>query len=216
MAGGRHRAPSCCQVVGRFGGTLGPLDDGWALLPPQQLVVLEEALVAGHPVGTVREGQETWTGEGRAGTEGAGSSTHWGQGWDGEGRAGDAGWGHASWGRMDLRLPTPCCQALTKAVHAPAFELALKGHIVEAGKNADAVELPLHKLPLVPEGEEFLRQKLPAERGDAWGVHTGVPRSPGAIREGEHTTAMEESILKVPHVSGAISKRQLPHTMPAT
>lgn len=121
-----------------------------------------------------------------------------------------------SWGRMDLRLPTPCCQALTKAVHAPAFELALKGHIVEAGKNADAVELPLHKLPLVPEGEEFLRQKLPAERGDVCGVHTGVPHSPGAIREGEHTTAMEESILEVPHVSGAISKRQLPHTMPAT
>lgn len=63
--GGRGRgAPSRCQVVGRLGGTLGPLDDGWALLPPQQLVVLKEALVAGHPVGAIREGQETWGGKG--------------------------------------------------------------------------------------------------------------------------------------------------------
>jgi len=57
---GRGRGgPSRRQVVGRLGGALGPLDDGRALLPPQQLVVLEEALVAGHPVGAVGEGQET-------------------------------------------------------------------------------------------------------------------------------------------------------------
>lgn len=76
-----HGAPSCCQVVGRLGGTLGPLDDSWALLPPQQLVVLEEALVTGHPVGAVGEGQETWGGEGRARSDGAGSSTHQDRGW---------------------------------------------------------------------------------------------------------------------------------------
>lgn len=80
-----------------------------------------------------------------------------------------------SWGRMDLRLPAPCCQALTEAVHTPAFELALKGHVVKAGKDTNAVELPLHKLPLVPEWEEFLRQKLPTERGDVCrGAHRGA------------------------------------------
>lgn len=47
-------------------------------------------------------------------------------------------------------------------------------------------------------------------------MHTGEPHSPGAVGECEHTTAMEEPVLKVPHVSGAISKRQLPHTVPAT
>lgn len=40
--------------------------------------------------------------------------------------------------------------ALTEAIHTPAFELALKSHVVAAGEDADAVELALHKLPLVP------------------------------------------------------------------
>lgn len=48
------------------------------------------------------------------------------------------------------------------------------------------------------------------------GVYAGVPRSPGAIREGEHAAAVEQPVLKVPHVSGAISKRQLPNAVPAT
>lgn len=39
---------------------------------------------------------------------------------------------------------------------------------------------------------------------------------PGAIGEGEHATAMEEPILKVPNVSSAISKRQLSDAVPAT
>lgn len=63
---------SRCQAVGRLGGALGPLDDGCALLPPQQLVVLKEALIAGHAVRAIREGQETWGGEARAGSEEAG------------------------------------------------------------------------------------------------------------------------------------------------
>lgn len=68
------RAPSRCQAVGRLGGALGPLDDGRALLPPQQLVVLKETLVAGHAVRAIGEGQETCGGEGSAGSEEAGAA----------------------------------------------------------------------------------------------------------------------------------------------
>lgn len=64
--------------------------------------------------------------------------------------------------------------ALTEAVHAPAFELALKGHVVTAREDSDAIELALHKLPLVPVREGLLRQQLPAARGNARG---GVGRS---------------------------------------
>lgn len=74
-----------------------------------------------------------------------------------------------SWSRGGLRLPAPFRRALTEAIHAPAFELALKGHVVAAGEDADAVELALHKLPLVPAQEELLRQQLPAASGDARG-----------------------------------------------
>lgn len=72
-------------------------------------------------------------------------------------------------GRVGLRLPVPCCRALTEAVHAPAFELALKGHVITAGEDADAIELALHKLPLVPAQEELLRQQLPMASWDAQG-----------------------------------------------
>lgn len=47
-------------------------------------------------------------------------------------------------------------------------------------------------------------------------MYLGAPRSPGAVGEGEHTTAVEEPVLEVPHVSGAIGKCQLPDAMPAT
>lgn len=59
--------------------------------------------------------------------------------------------------------------ALTKAVHTPAFELALKGHVVTAGEDPDAIELALYKLPLVPVWEDLLRQQLPSARGNARG-----------------------------------------------
>ena len=80
-----------------------------------------------------------------------------------------------SWGRTGLRLPAPCRQALTEAIHTPAFELALKGHVVAAGEDTDAVELALHELPLVPAREKPLRQQLPAASGDAReGVRRGA------------------------------------------
>lgn len=124
--------------------------------------------------------------------------------------------GVLSWGHVGLRLPTPCRRALTKAIHTPAFELALKGHVVAAGEDADAVELALHKLPLVPVWEELLRQQLPVASRMPGGAYMGVPRSPGAVGEGEHAAAVEEPILKVPHISGAVGKCQLPNAMPAT
>lgn len=74
-----------------------------------------------------------------------------------------------SWG-----LPAPCHLALTEAIHAPAFELALKGHVVTAGEDADAVELALHELPFIPVREELLRQRLPMASGNAQG---GVRRA---------------------------------------
>jgi len=43
-----------------------------------------------------------------------------------------------------------------------------------------------------------------------------VLRSPGAVGKAEHAAAMEEPILKVPHVGGAIGKRQLADTVPAS
>jgi len=86
-----------------------------------------------------------------------------------------------NWGHAGLRLPAPCRQALTEAVHAPAFELALKRHVVTAGEDADAVELALHKLPLVPAREELLRQQLPGHAGMpggcTWGCHAHLEPS---------------------------------------
>lgn len=63
---------------------------------------------------------------------------------------------------------------LTEAIHAPAFELALKGHVVTAGEDSNTVELALHKLPLIPVWEDLLRQQLPTASGNA---HGGVRRS---------------------------------------
>lgn len=121
-----------------------------------------------EPSGKVRR-----PGEGRAGSDGAGSSIHRGWGWrDG---AGAAGQGHAELVPCRAAAATQFHQALTKTIHAPAFELALKGHVVAAGEDADAVELALHKLALVPAREELLRQQLPAASGDAQGgVHVGA------------------------------------------
>lgn len=59
--------------------------------------------------------------------------------------------------------------ALTEAIHAPAFELALKSHVVTAGEDSNATELALHKLPLVPVWEDLLRQQLPTASGNAQG-----------------------------------------------
>lgn len=64
--------------------------------------------------------------------------------------------------------------ALTEAIHAPAFELALKGHVVTAGEDSNTIELALHKLPLIPVWEDLLRQQLPMASGNAQG---GVRRS---------------------------------------
>lgn len=156
------RAPSRREVVGRLGGALRPLDHRLALLPPQQLVVLEEALVAGHPVRAVRERQQPWGGKGResrgreqrtwglslgrqGGTQREGSTA-------GQGRAGCAepGWARGPGCTSHSSRTPPGCRALTEAIHAPAFELALEGHVVVAGEDADTAELALHELPLVP------------------------------------------------------------------
>uniref|UniRef100_A0A8B9PBH9 Phosphatidylinositol 4-kinase type 2 n=8 Tax=Aves TaxID=8782 RepID=A0A8B9PBH9_APTOW len=166
-------------------------------------------------------------------------------------------------------------RALTEAVHAPAFELALEGHVVVAGEDADAVELALHEFPLVParDGDGIRRTACNAPspaaetaaaaatattlwpRAGSWSqtprkqlcgaggtsrrahadTHRGrpslagdaavpcraappreAPRSPGAVGEGEHAAAVEEPVLEVPHVSGAVRKRQLADAVPAT
>lgn len=80
------------------------------------------------------------------------------------------------WSRRGLWLPAPRCWALTQAIHTPAFELALEGHVVAASEDAHAVELALHKLPLVPAWEEALgQQPPPAASGDAWeGLYRGA------------------------------------------
>lgn len=156
------RAPSRREVVGRLGGALCPLDHRLALLPPQQLVVLEEALVAGHPVRAVGERQEPWGGKGRESrgreqrTRGPGlgrqGGTHREGSTAGQGRAGRAEPGRArgpSCTSRSSRTP-PGCRALTEAIHAPAFELALEGHVVVAGEDADTAELALHELSLIP------------------------------------------------------------------
>lgn len=166
------RVPSRCEVVSRLGGNLCPLDHRLALLPPQQLVVLEEALVAGNPMRAIRECQETWGGKGwesrgrEQQTLGPGvdrwSRTHQ------KGRTAGAGvgrtllsWGCAGlWRAQSTGCPSRCCvstaqakrnlQALTKAIHTSAFELALEGHVVIAGEDADTAKFALHKLPLIP------------------------------------------------------------------
>lgn len=74
-------------------------------------------------------------------------------------------------GRAGARTMPP---ALTKAIHAPAFELALESHVVTAGEHSNAIELALHELPLVPVWEDLLRWQLPTASGNAQG---GVCRS---------------------------------------
>lgn len=87
--GGRSHHEAVCGL----GDALGALDHGWALLAPQQLVVLKEALVAGDPMGAVGERQEPWGGKG--GRHGAGRA-HEGGTW-GQGRACTrGGMGHAA------------------------------------------------------------------------------------------------------------------------
>lgn len=41
-------------------------------------------------------------------------------------------------------------QALTKAIHTSAFELAFEGHVVIAGEDTNTTKFALHKLSLIP------------------------------------------------------------------
>lgn len=123
-------------------------------------------------MGAIRECQETWGGKGwesqgkEQQTLGPGmdrwSRTHR------KGRTTGAGVGRTllSWGCARLccaqstGCPSCCCvsmpqakrnlQALTKAIHTTAFELALEGHVVIAGEDTNTTKFTLHKLSLIP------------------------------------------------------------------
>lgn len=74
-----------------------------------------------------------------------------------------------------------------KAINTATLEFSLKDHVVISCEDSNTIELALYKLPFIP----------------------------GAICKREHPTAIEETILKVSQVNAAISKCQLPNTMPA-